>query len=164
MNIVEGDILNAKVDAIIHQVNCQGVMGAGLAKQIKDRFPLVYEYYREWCKDPHYNPPMLPRSPLLGSVQVIYPDDKSNLAIVNLFAQDKFGRSKCYTDYDALRECLKRVNEMFRGLVVAVPYGMSCGLAGGDWSIVSTMIEKELRSCKVIVYRLKGAMHRGNAQ
>ena len=32
---------------ICHQVNCQGVMGAGIAKQIRARWPEVYEDYKK---------------------------------------------------------------------------------------------------------------------
>lgn len=32
MKIVDGDIFNCDADAILHQVNCQGVMGSGVAK------------------------------------------------------------------------------------------------------------------------------------
>ena len=37
MRIVDGDILDIEKGIIVHQVNCQGVMGAGLAKQIKSK-------------------------------------------------------------------------------------------------------------------------------
>ena len=36
-----GDILHTEADVICHQVNCKGVMGAGLAKQI--RYQLLSE-------------------------------------------------------------------------------------------------------------------------
>lgn len=34
---IEGNILDAEEDIICHQVNCKGVMGAGLAKQSKSK-------------------------------------------------------------------------------------------------------------------------------
>lgn len=44
-----GDILSPNKtghDVIIcHQVNCLGIMGAGLAKQIREKFPCVYQMY-----------------------------------------------------------------------------------------------------------------------
>lgn len=36
-----GDILKSKADIICQQVNCKGAMGAGLAKQIKEKYPKV---------------------------------------------------------------------------------------------------------------------------
>lgn len=34
---IKGDILNVTEGIIVQQVNCKGVMGAGLAKQIRDK-------------------------------------------------------------------------------------------------------------------------------
>ena len=42
-----GNLLDAPVDYICHQVNCQGRMGSGIAKQIKKRWPRVYEVYQD---------------------------------------------------------------------------------------------------------------------
>ena len=36
IKIIEGNIVNANTDFIIHQVNCQGVMGSGVAKALRD--------------------------------------------------------------------------------------------------------------------------------
>ena len=39
----KGDLIeDAKVDIVCHQTNCQGVMGAGIAKQIRDTWPRVF--------------------------------------------------------------------------------------------------------------------------
>ena len=51
VKIVEGDIFESDAGFIVHQVNCQGVMGSGVAKQVKDRFPLVFEEYMKWCTE-----------------------------------------------------------------------------------------------------------------
>ena len=42
---IKGNILNATEGIIVQQVNCMGVMGAGLAKQIRDKWPSVYNRY-----------------------------------------------------------------------------------------------------------------------
>ena len=41
------DLLSSKERIIVHQVNCRGVMGAGIAKQIKEKWPDVYTSYRD---------------------------------------------------------------------------------------------------------------------
>ena len=55
INIVKGNILNATEDIICQQVNCKGVMGAGLAKQIKEKYPEVFESYSEFYKINKFN-------------------------------------------------------------------------------------------------------------
>lgn len=130
IKIVDGDIFNCDADAILHQVNCQGVnanflmsvyscknrkalMGSGVAKQVREKFPTVFKYYKARCDE-----------------------DKrfKEQFIINLFAQDRYGYDgNCYTDYAALRKCLKMVNEQFSGKRVAIPYLMACHRGGGDW-------------------------------
>ena len=44
---VDCDIFDMNVDIIGHQVNLHGIMGGGIAREIKERFPDVYEEYRE---------------------------------------------------------------------------------------------------------------------
>ncbi len=48
-----GDILHTEADVICHQVNCKGVMGAGLAKQIRNQSLSEEQYrtYQEICRE-----------------------------------------------------------------------------------------------------------------
>ena len=43
---ITGDLFDTKANVILHQVNCQGVMGSGIAAEIKRRFPQAYEDYK----------------------------------------------------------------------------------------------------------------------
>jgi O-acetyl-ADP-ribose deacetylase (regulator of RNase III) len=46
IHYVKGNLLDSNCDYICHQVNCQGVMGSGIARQIRERYPVVYLYYK----------------------------------------------------------------------------------------------------------------------
>ena len=46
---VTGDIFDFKVNVLVNPVNTIGVMGAGLAKQFKLRYPAMYEDYKLKC-------------------------------------------------------------------------------------------------------------------
>ena len=48
--ISEGDILKSEFMKII-PVNTVGVMGAGLAKQVKDKYPDIFRKYKNMCED-----------------------------------------------------------------------------------------------------------------
>ena len=63
---------------------------------------------------------------------------------MNLFAQENYGYDgKCYTNYDALRECLNDVKYVCsEDTIVAIPYLMGCHRGGGDWNVVYKMIEE----------------------
>ena len=146
---LNGDLLNADADVICQQVNCRNVMGAGLAKAIYTRWPIVKELYHEYCDqigDPFA---------LLGAVQIIrspgLPFD-----VANIFGQLNYGRQKlCYTSYDALRAAFSEIAHRYKGKTVAFPYGFGCGLAGGDWDMVLSIIGQSLNDCTVVIYRMK---------
>lgn len=135
---IKRDIFDSGADVILHQVNCQGEMNSGVARQIRERYPIVFERYKVFC-DKCKNSP----DSLLGIAHFVNIGD--NRCVANLFAQDKFGYDgKCYTDYDALRECLIQVRDFavtFRK-TVAMPYLMGCHRGGGDWNTVFAMIDE----------------------
>lgn len=82
---IEGNLLNATEDIIGHQVNCRGVMGSGVALQIKQKWPTSFGGYIELCG-------IKGREKLLGLSQFIEtPDGK---VIANLFGQDDYGRGR----------------------------------------------------------------------
>ena len=139
---VEGDVFESNADVIVHQVNCQGVMGSGVAKQVREKFPEVFKAYQKRCRDT--------LTPLGHTLFV----KSEGTVIANLFAQDKFGYDgKCYTDYEALRQCLTELSARCRGKVVAIPYLMACHRGGGDWDKVSKMIQEVLVDCDVTFYK-----------
>ena len=131
---IKCDIFESGADIICHQVNCQGVMGSGIAKQVRERYPSVYEDYRALCEV--YKP-----SELLGCV--FSRNVRDEIRIDNLFSQENFGYDgKRYTDYNALRKCLEVVADQYSNKTIAIPYLMGCYRGGGDWNIVYKMIEE----------------------
>ena len=46
----ERDLFSLDVDMLINSVNTVGIMGAGIAKKFKEKFPEMYKDYREACK------------------------------------------------------------------------------------------------------------------
>lgn len=47
ITFVDGNIFEGFCDVVCHQVNCQGVMGSGIAKEARGRFPEVYKKFHE---------------------------------------------------------------------------------------------------------------------
>jgi O-acetyl-ADP-ribose deacetylase (regulator of RNase III) len=142
ITILEGDLLNQKTDVIAHQVNCWGVMEAGVARQIKDKYPEVYEGYKDFCHDEPKRVEISRADCLLGKCMVIIPDDGSP-AVANLFGQDRCDGYERMTNYNAVYDslvCLRETMEYRNWKSVSFPYGMSCGLEGGSWNIIYTMI------------------------
>jgi O-acetyl-ADP-ribose deacetylase (regulator of RNase III) len=133
----KGNIVTGNYPVFCQQVNCKGVMGAGLAKQIRSKYHAVYTEYAELCGE-HES------KDLLGHNQYVYDLGLNDRVCVNMFAQDGYGRDKRYTDYSAFKSCLDSLAEKLEDLhveSVAFPYGIGCGLAGGDWYIVLGMLK-----------------------
>lgn len=130
---IKADLLDTDVDVIAHQVNCKGVMGAGLAKQLRGKFDNLFPEYKKFCKE---------NKELLGKCQLVKVSEDQYVA--NLFGQDDYGYNKKHTVYPALYRALKELKEiaMTEGFqTVGVPYGLGCGLAGGEWSTVSNILK-----------------------
>ena len=99
IKFVNGNILTfpeRDEDTIVcHQVNCKGVMGAGLAKQIRDKWPDVYDRYRlmvETCGEF-----------MLGSFHEVKVGP--HLYVANLYGQEGYGRDKRYTNFAKQQYC-----------------------------------------------------------
>lgn len=151
INCVDKDIFESGADIIIHQVNCQGFMSTGVAEQVRLKYPEVYIAYKYKC----FRSKKEDKSDLLGTIQAVYINDTQQ--IVNLFAQKNFGYDgRCYTDYKALRSCLRKVYHEFAGCTVAIPWLMGCHHGGGEWDTVRPMIEEILNGCLCTFYKSKG--------
>ncbi len=136
---VDGDILKVNRGNIIQSVNCQGVMGAGLAKATVKLYPEVYKHYSEFCnkQDCALN--------LLGQVLLVDLNNNPDLRFWLIFGQLNFGTKTRQTDYCAIIQGLQNIYLELDSSDLEnpfyIPYGIGCGLGGGDWKIVTKIIE-----------------------
>ena len=136
---VRGNILHVTRGIICHQVNAKGVMGAGLALQIKQKWPVVFRDYNQQHRKKH-----------LKTGEVIFTNivqGDYKLQVASLCAQQDYGTgpNKVYTNYEAFEACLKKLQiwhvSCIQGkLPIYFPYKIGCGLAGGDWAVIRSMI------------------------
>lgn len=148
VKIIECDLFDAPASVIAHQVNCLGVMGAGVARQIALRFPDVYMEYVHLCHQHRHD-----RKSLLGSnLSVCVTPD---LMVANMFAQEGVGTSAVQTDYGALRACMESLHDQTNAYdTIAMPYLIGCGLGGGDWNVVCQIIWEELSDRNGLICKL----------
>lgn len=139
MKIIRGDLVKlAKIgtfQVIVHGCNCYRTMGAGIAKQIKREFPEAYES-DFWTKHGDRNK--------LGtySFATVKNENETFVTIVNAYTQYRYGNQHdC--DYDAIKKVFSKIKNDFTGLKIGYPE-IGCGRAGGDWNIVSEIIDNEL--------------------
>lgn len=147
---VKGDLFSTEIQTIAHGCNAQGVMGSGVAKIIKERYPDAFKRYRN-----QYEKQGVLK---LGDIIVVpceYNGKKK--IIVNAITQEIFGRDgRRFVSYDAVSESMAKINHMFEVYgtsEVAMPQ-VGAGLGGGDWNVISAIIESELKNVKPYVYIL----------
>ena len=46
----QGNLFDSNCQTLVCTVNCKGVMGKGIALEFKQRFPIMYNEYRNVCK------------------------------------------------------------------------------------------------------------------
>lgn len=136
MKIVCGDILAINHGVIVHQVNCKKVMGAGLALQIRRKYPQHFADY-------------MAAEPKLGDIVVTR--IHSTLYIVGVYGQYSYGRYGLHTNYSALRIAMIKAAQFAaqKNLPLYIPYGIGCGLAGGDWNRVAAILS-DIPNCLVV--------------
>lgn len=154
MIILKDNLLDTPFEIIAHQVNCQGKMNSGIAKQIREKFPIVYEDYMRVIE--------IYRTEMFGKAQVVYQD---NHTIFNLFGQLNYGYDgRQYTSYEALENALDIAICRYRydqsidldvQITIAIPYKIGCGRGGGDWTIVTSMLEEIERDYNVVFVAYK---------
>ena len=152
IKIVDGSLLDATEDILCHQVNCQGVMGSGIAFSLRNKYEYLFHAYRSFCRAATIDKTT---DIILGRVYYVVCED--NHIIANIFGQDTYGRGNIvYTDYNALETGLTQVRDFAteKGLTVAMPYKMGCGSANGDWDTVYKIIEKVFSNMNVTLYKI----------
>ena len=132
-----GDLLKSECDIICHQVNEYGVMGAGIAKQIKEKYPKAFADYTKAITGENL--------PLIALSK--QPD---GIVVANMFTQ-RNGKTDLELLHNAVVLLSMQIIDLFitklkfnemtgvffdRPFRVGIPYKYGCGIAKGDWDEV----------------------------
>ena len=125
---------------ICQQVNCMGAYGAGLSKAIADKYPIVFQRYKENT------------APELGSFEVIdvdfwvvnptihNPSGVETLSIANIYSQFDYGNpsvtGEVYTNIPMLIRAIGAISATYPTRTVYIPIKIGCGLGGEKWENV----------------------------
>jgi len=153
-NIVDGDAMDlffkSTTNAVLmHGANCQRVMGAGFAAQVRDNIaPLFY-------LDQYDTRNATQRFGSYSAVVVGQVEDKLKIG-VNLYTQFNPGAE---FDISALRTSLKAfrfsiAKDKRIDFTIYLPK-IGCGIGGGTWEEVEPVIKKELADFNVVVVNYK---------
>ena len=141
---IKKDLTTITHGVIGQGVNCQGKMGKGVAKDIRNKWPIVYSQYLLMCSS--HSP-----EELLGTAHLINVGDTQStginqLFVANCFTQEFYGRDgKRYADPLAIKKALTNTLEFCKG--IDLPLYMpkiGCGLGGLNWEKDVLSIIEEL--------------------
>lgn len=158
---IKGDLVELTkqgyFDVITHGCNCFSTMGAGIAVPMKNNFGCdMFPREAKLNKQGEREAVEVGNIDKLGCIDYQTKIINSHtVTVVNSYTQYRYGRNhadgdKCPVDYDAIALCMRKINHQFRGQRIGLPM-IGCGLAGGDWNIVSEIIQSELFDCDVTV-------------
>jgi O-acetyl-ADP-ribose deacetylase (regulator of RNase III) len=136
----KSNLLNAEQTFILHGCNAAGVMGAGVAAAIKNRWPKAYTDYKDT-----YNSCGLELGSIIWSAQ---PDGKT---ILHGITQKTYGRQGVHVSYWAVTQIFSSLNGIIVDQQVAMPK-IGAGLAGGDWDVIAAIIENCVKTYQPVVY------------
>lgn len=132
-----GNALDVQTGIIVHGCNCQGVMGAGIAFEVKNRFPMAFHEYDR-----------VHRSRGLKLGEICFAEVAPNKFIINVNTQEGYSRIGRQVSYDAIADSFTEVVkfaktiETHRGTKLEIIFPMiGAGLGGGDWNIISAIID-----------------------
>lgn len=144
---MRGNLLEDSVcDYICHQVNCQGAMRSGIARSIREKWPIVFDLYlKKYAFTDN----------LLGDIQIVNVNTFPQY-VINMFSQEYYGYDgKRYTSYDAFWNCLNLIKQQVpKDKVIGFPYKIGCVRGGANWSIIYAMIAEVLKDYEVEIWEL----------
>lgn len=147
MKVIKGDLLDlaeqGQFDIILQGANCWCTMKSGIAGEIANRYPeVVLADKRTMAGDPKK----------LGSLSVARVTRADfSFMVVNLYTQFNYGWDKSvqYVNYKAVGNALSLLTYRLsyanlRDVHIGYPK-FGAGLANGDWGIISSIVDKELK-------------------
>jgi O-acetyl-ADP-ribose deacetylase (regulator of RNase III) len=136
-----GDLLDTDIKHILHGCNARGVMGSGVAKLIRQKWPKAYEDYAVV-----YNSVGLHLGSYITSIQ------SDGKIVINGITQETYGKTGVHISYWAIANIIRNLNS--DGIkYIAMPQ-IGAGLGGGDWRVIEAIIENESKRFQPVVYIL----------
>jgi O-acetyl-ADP-ribose deacetylase (regulator of RNase III) len=150
---IKGDLLDTKDFFIAHCVNAQGAFGSGVAGALAKKYVPVKEKYCKWIsdtqlssnnKDEYYD--------FIGG-RVMFDETSDNLhCIAHIVGQKYYGADGFrYISYDWIYDGFMHFKDYIADQEsFSIPF-IGCGLAGGKWNIVKSIIEEVFSDKNVTV-------------
>jgi O-acetyl-ADP-ribose deacetylase (regulator of RNase III) len=133
------DLFSSPAQTLVNTVNTIGVMGKGVAKVFKDRYPNMFREYREYCERGvlHTGSLMLWRGP---DKWVLNFPTKTTWRLPSQFEYIEAGLRRFVETYEEL------------GIISASFPPLGCGNGNLEWSAVKPLMERYLKKVHIPIY------------
>jgi len=132
-----GNIFDSKTKTLVNTVNCVGVMGKGIAKEFKMKYPDMYKQYSMKCK----------RGEVKPGEPFIYTDLKGT-RIINFPTKDHWKNNTNLDDIiKGLDIFIKKYKDWSVKSIAFPPLG--CGSGGLDWEYVGPIMYNKLKNLDI---------------
>lgn len=131
VSYLKGDLFEYGADCLVNAVNCEGVMGKGLALQFKTRFPENFKSYVKACKSGELK---------IGKIHFF---TENGITVVNLPTKDKWRQASKIEYIEEGMQCLVRLLPELGVKKIAIP-SLGCGNGGLLWEGVKKVIEGKI--------------------
>ncbi|MHA1417219.1 MAG: macro domain-containing protein [Candidatus Heimdallarchaeaceae archaeon] len=141
IQIKKGDIFKSKMQTIVNPINCQGVMGAGLAKKFKEEFPSMFEDYKKKCEN---------KLVQIGKPYLWKEKENSSKWILNFPTKNRWSEP---SKFEWIRKGLKFFVENYAKWdikSIAFP-ALGCGHGGLLWLDIKPLLEEYLSKVDIPV-------------
>ncbi len=130
--------LEKRVQTLVNPVNCRGVMGKGLAKQFKERYPAMFEAYERRCAEGKL---------AIGRLHLWRPGRTGVTWVLNFPTKDAWDKPSSLAIIEAGLQRLLEIYQEAEISSIAFPL-LGCGEGGLDWVKVQPLMERYLNKLK----------------
>lgn len=115
-------------DIVVQGCNCFNTMGGGIAREIRERYPMAALVDNETVRGDYRK---------LGNYTTAF---TGKFLIVNAYTQYNMSQGTDVFEYTAFQLILEKLTFAYPGKSIGLPY-IGMGLAGGDKDVIIPMIE-----------------------
>ena len=118
-------------DIVVQGCNCFNTMGGGIAREIRERYPVVASVDMATLRGDYRK---------LGTWTECDAGEKSRFTVINAYTQYNMSQGTDVFEYTAFELILQKLCHAYGDLRIGLPY-IGMGLAGGDKNVILEQIE-----------------------
>jgi O-acetyl-ADP-ribose deacetylase (regulator of RNase III) len=120
-----------KFDVVVQGCNCFNTMGGGIAREIRERYPVAASVDMETVKGDYRK---------LGTWTECDAGETNRFTVINAYTQYNMSQGTDVFEYTAFQLILEKLTFVYPSKRIGLPY-IGMGLAGGNKEVIIPMIE-----------------------